>query len=80
MLTMTTKTIRNEAAEAADHANVKADVDSEEAEEDLQLAHSAEALEVIAGIELQVALAQEAFQVEKVEELAMEEALTLLGK
>ena len=55
-------------------------MDAEEAEMDLLLAHSAEALEVLASIELQVALAQGAFHVEKVEELAMKEVLTFLGK
>ena len=60
--------------------DAKADVDAEETEMDLQPAHRAQALDVLAGIELKFALVREALYVEKIEELAMEEALILQGK
>ena len=77
----------NEDAENADHGDAEPDLDqdaevdadAEEAELDLQPAHRAEALDVLAGIELKFALLREALYVEKMEELAMEEAMILQG-
>ena len=60
--------------------DAEADVDAEETELDVQPAHRAQALDVLAGIELKFALVREALYVEKIEELAMEEALILQGK
>ena len=45
----------------------------------MQHAHRGEALDVLAQIELQFALVREALYVEKMEDLAMEEALILQG-
>lgn len=58
---------------------VEAEVENEEAESDLQPAHRVEALEVLAQIELRFGLIREALYVEKMEELAMEEAMILQG-
>ncbi|EJD01832.1 uncharacterized protein FOMMEDRAFT_147036 [Fomitiporia mediterranea MF3/22] len=60
-------------------ADVEAEVETEEAELDLQPAHRAEALDVLAQIELRFALVREALYVEKMEDLAVEEALVLRG-
>lgn len=77
----------NEDAENADNGDAEPDLDqdaevdadAEEAELDLQPAHRAEALDVLAGIELKFALLREALYVEKMEELAVEEAMILQG-
>ena len=60
-------------------SDVEAEVETEEAELDLQPAHRAEALDVLAQIELRFALVREALYVEKMEDLAVEEALVLRG-
>lgn len=56
------------------------EVEAEEAELELQPAHRAEALDVLAQIELRYALLREALYIEKMEDLAMEEAMVLQGK
>ncbi|THH04307.1 hypothetical protein EW145_g5620, partial [Phellinidium pouzarii] len=58
--------------------DVEAEVEAE-AELDMQPAHRAEALDILAGIELRFALLREALYVEKMEELAVEEAMVLQG-
>ncbi|KAH8112895.1 hypothetical protein DFH11DRAFT_389972 [Phellopilus nigrolimitatus] len=62
-------------------ADVEAEVEAEaeEAELDMQPAHRAEALDVLAQIELRFALVREALYVEKMEDLAVEEAMVLQG-
>lgn len=76
----------NEDGENADHASAEVELDADaeadadaDAELDLQPAHRAEALDVLAGIELKFALLREALYVEKMEELAAEEAMILQG-
>lgn len=66
-------------ADADPDAEVEAEVENEETETDLQPAHRVEALEVLAQIELRFGLIREALYVEKMEELAMEEAMILQG-
>ncbi|KLO18908.1 hypothetical protein SCHPADRAFT_899252 [Schizopora paradoxa] len=72
-------------AENVEPAEIDADVEQEveiepeEAESDVQPAHRAEALDVLAGIELKFALLREMLYVEKMEDLAMEEAMILQG-
>ena len=61
-------------------AEVEAEVETEEADLDLQPAHRAEALDVLAQIELRFALVREALYVEKMEELALEEAMVTQGE
>lgn len=60
-------------------AEVEAEVETEEAGLELQPAHRAEALDVLAQIELRFALVREGLYDEKMEELAMEGALILQG-
>lgn len=62
-------------------ADVEAEVEAEveEAELDMQPAHRAEALDVLATIELKYALLREQLYVEKMEDLAREEAMVLQG-
>ena len=64
----------------AGEAEVEAEVEQDETELDLQPAHRAEALDVLAQIELRYALLRERLYIEKMEDLAMEEAMVLQGK
>ncbi len=68
-----------EPAEMDADVEQEAEVEPEEAESELQPAHRAEALDVLAGIELKFALLREVLYVEKMEDLAMEEAMILQG-
>ena len=74
-----------EASDRADvepgrEAEVEPEAEAEETELELQPAHRAEALDVLAQIELRFALVREALYVEKMEDLAREEALILQGE
>ena len=60
-------------------AEIEPGVEAEEADLDLQPAHRAEALDVLAQIELRFGLVREALYIEKMEELALEEAMILQG-
>ena len=62
------------------YGEVEAEVEQDETELDLQPAHRAEALDVLAQIELRYALLRERLYIEKMEDLAMEEAMILQGK
>ena len=64
----------------AGEAEVEAEVKQDETELDLQPAHCAEALDVLPQIELRYALLRERLYIEKMEDLAMEEAMVLQGK
>lgn len=64
----------------AENGEAEAEAEADEAELDLQPAHRAEALDVLAGIELRFALLRERLYVEKMEDLAMEEAMVLQGE
>ena len=61
-------------------AEVEAEVKQNETELDLQPAHHAEVLNVLVQIELWYALLRERLNIEKIEDLAMEEAMVLQGK
>ena len=64
----------------AENSEAEAEAEADEAELDLQPAHRTEALDVLAGIELCYALLRERLYVEKMEDLAMEEAMVLQGE
>ncbi|CCL99391.1 uncharacterized protein FIBRA_01409 [Fibroporia radiculosa] len=65
--------------DAAEGEDVEPDSPEMELESDLQPAHRAEALDVLATIELKFALLRERLYVEKMENLAWEEALVVDG-
>ena len=66
-----------------EEADAEPDADAEaeagKAESDLQPVHRAEALDVLAGIDLRFALLRERLYVEKIEDLATEKAMILQG-
>ena len=64
----------------AENGEAEAEAEADEVELDLQPDHRAEALDVLAGIELRYALLRERLYVEKMEDLAMEEAMVLQGE
>lgn len=59
--------------------DAEAEAEAEEADLELQPAHRAEALDVLAQIELRFGLVREALYIEKMEELAVEEAMIFQG-
>ncbi|KAF9485623.1 hypothetical protein BDN70DRAFT_870920 [Pholiota conissans] len=67
--------VDNDEEHASQNGDADADVDVEDHESDLQPAHRAEALDVLATIELKFALLRERVYVEKMEALAWEEML-----
>ena len=67
-------------ANLGENGEAEAKVEADEAELDLQPAHRAEASDVFPGIELRYTLLQERLYVEKMEDIAVAEAMVLQGE